>query len=126
MQFSINFALGVTFYDIQITIGNISWTVRRRYKEFVELHNKLVTGRSIGRDLLPPKKVGKTPPLFFYQRIRIRITNFVEIYSIQGTWQSIATVSGPATKGFGKISTESVDISAADDVPRIHRIFGYE
>lgn len=48
---------GITFYDIHITIGSISWTVQHRYKEFVELHEKLVSGQSIARDLLPPKKV---------------------------------------------------------------------
>lgn len=48
---------GTTFYNIHISIGNVYWTVRHRYKEFVDLHAKLVNGQSIGRDLLPPKKV---------------------------------------------------------------------
>lgn len=48
---------GVTFYNIHIAIGNVNWTVRHRYKEFVDLHLKLVNEQSIGRDLLPPKKV---------------------------------------------------------------------
>lgn len=48
---------GTTFYNIHISIGNVYWTVRHRYNEFVELHAKLVNGQSIGRDLLPPKKV---------------------------------------------------------------------
>lgn len=53
---SLNFS-GTTFYNILVSIGNVNWTVRHRYKEFVELHTKLVNGQSIGRDLLPPKKV---------------------------------------------------------------------
>ncbi|XP_031621376.1 nischarin [Contarinia nasturtii] len=48
---------GTTYYNIHVSIGNVNWTVRHRYKEFVELHTKLVNGQSIGRDLLPPKKV---------------------------------------------------------------------
>lgn len=49
--------VGTTYYNIQVSIGTVNWTVRHRYKEFVELHSKLVNGQSIGRDLLPPKKV---------------------------------------------------------------------
>lgn len=48
---------GTTYYNIHVSIGTVNWTVRHRYKEFVELHSKLVNGQSIGRDLLPPKKV---------------------------------------------------------------------
>lgn len=48
---------GVTFYNIIVTIGNVNWSVRHRFSEFVDLHTKLVNGQSIGRDLLPPKKV---------------------------------------------------------------------
>lgn len=48
---------GITYYDIHINIGFVSWTVQHRYKEFVDLHEKLVSGQSIARDLLPPKKV---------------------------------------------------------------------
>lgn len=48
---------GTTYYNIHVSIGSVNWTVRHRYKEFVELHTKLVNGQSIGRDLLPPKKV---------------------------------------------------------------------
>lgn len=48
---------GTTFYEIHIDIGLIHWTVQHRYKEFVDLHDSLVSGQSIARDLLPPKKV---------------------------------------------------------------------
>lgn len=49
----------VTYYNILVSVGNVNWTVRRRFKEFVDLHTKLVSGQSIGRDLLPPKKVNE-------------------------------------------------------------------
>lgn len=51
--------IGTTFFNIHVSIGNVHWTVRHRFKEFVDLHAKLVNGQSIGRDLLPPKKVNK-------------------------------------------------------------------
>ncbi len=50
---------GTTFYDIHVNVGKINWTVQHRFKEFVELNDKLVTGHSISSDLLPPKKVSK-------------------------------------------------------------------
>lgn len=50
---------GTTFYDIHVTVGKVNWTVQHRFKEFVELNEKLVTGHSISSDLLPPKKVRK-------------------------------------------------------------------
>lgn len=61
---------GTTFYDIQIAVGpSISWTVQRRFREFVDLNDKLVSGHSISRDLLPPKKVlGNRGATFLQQR----------------------------------------------------------
>lgn len=48
----------ITYYDIQVCVGpTIVWTVRRRYREFVDLNDKLISGHSISKDLLPPKKV---------------------------------------------------------------------
>lgn len=49
---------GTAFYDIHVTVAQVNWTVQHRFKEFVELNDKLVTGHSISSDLLPPKKVG--------------------------------------------------------------------
>lgn len=75
------FSIGTTYYDIHISVGNVSWTVRKRFKEFVELHNKLVSGQSIGRDLLPPKKV-KHP-----KNVINRSENWlIIIILIQGYW----------------------------------------
>lgn len=49
---------GITYYLLQVCVGpTISWTVQRRYKEFVDLNDKLISGHSISKDLLPPKKV---------------------------------------------------------------------
>lgn len=48
---------GVTFYDIAVSVGPVSWTVQHRYREFVDLNEKLVVEHSIAKDLLPKKKV---------------------------------------------------------------------
>lgn len=49
---------GITYYLLQVCVGpSISWTVQHRYREFVDLNDKLVSGHSISKDLLPPKKV---------------------------------------------------------------------
>lgn len=46
-----------TFYIIQIEIGDISWTVSRRYSEFAKLHQVLVADHGVTTDILPPKKI---------------------------------------------------------------------
>lgn len=54
---------GITYYDIHINVGSIMWTIQRRYREFVDLNDKLVSEHRVSRDLLPPKKVNL---LFIY------------------------------------------------------------
>lgn len=48
---------GVTQYEIEVKIGEVSWRVLHRYRDFQELHEKLVELVSVSKDLLPPKKV---------------------------------------------------------------------
>lgn len=59
----------ISFYQIKITcFHNIEWTVLRRYRDFHELHEKLLN-YSISRDLLPKKKViGNLSAKFIEQR----------------------------------------------------------
>jgi nischarin len=48
---------GTTFYSIHVTcLHNTEWTVLRRYRDFAELHEKLISF-SISRDLLPKKRI---------------------------------------------------------------------
>ena len=47
----------INYYEILINCGHVKWTVKRRYKDFDELNEKLVYERSLSKDLLPPKKV---------------------------------------------------------------------
>ncbi|KAH0516325.1 Nischarin [Microtus ochrogaster] len=46
-----------TVYIIQITDGNHEWTIKHRYSDFHDLHEKLVAEKKIDRTLLPPKKI---------------------------------------------------------------------
>ncbi|KAM5280558.1 nischarin isoform 2-T2 [Ctenodactylus gundi] len=46
-----------TVYIIQVTDGNHEWTVKHRYSDFHDLHEKLVAEKKIGKNLLPPKKI---------------------------------------------------------------------
>nr|XP_020028661.1 nischarin-like isoform X1 [Castor canadensis] len=44
-------------YIIQVTDGSHEWTVKHRYSDFHDLHEKLVAERKIDKNLLPPKKI---------------------------------------------------------------------
>ncbi|KPJ18536.1 Nischarin [Papilio machaon] len=59
----------VTYYLITVNVGPVKWTVRHRYSDFDELHDKLVSDHGVAKELLPPKKVirNKTPK-FIEQR----------------------------------------------------------
>lgn len=62
---------GVTYYTIAVTVGPHTWTVPHRYREFRELHERLVAEHGIAKDLLPPKKVlGNRAAAFLDQRQR--------------------------------------------------------
>lgn len=62
---------GVTYYTIHVSVGPHSWTVSHRYREFRELHERLVAEHGIAKELLPPKKVlGNRAAAFLEQRQR--------------------------------------------------------
>lgn len=66
----------LTIYEIQIEIDDVKWTVFHRFRDFVQLHDVLVSGHSVAKDLLPPKKVlGNKEPSFILKR-----KNGLEIY----------------------------------------------
>ncbi|XP_071400987.1 nischarin isoform X5 [Centroberyx affinis] len=46
-----------TVYIIEVTDGEHSWTVKHRYSDFHDLHEKLAAERKVERRLLPPKKL---------------------------------------------------------------------
>lgn len=59
----------VTYYDIEVKISSIEWSVRHRYNEFVELHDTLVSDHCVEKDILPPKKlIGNKGEVFVEKR----------------------------------------------------------
>ncbi|XP_026053183.1 nischarin-like [Carassius auratus] len=58
-----------TVYIIEVTVGDHSWTVKHRYSDFHELHEKLTAEKKIDKHLLPPKKIiGKNSKSFVEKR----------------------------------------------------------
>lgn len=56
-------------YVIKISIGEVWWTVKHRYKEFDALHTQLVLNHGLRKDLLPAKKIiGNKDPEFIERR----------------------------------------------------------
>ncbi|XP_066259019.1 nischarin [Euwallacea similis] len=47
----------VTYYIILVTVGEVKWKVKHRYKDFYNLHNRLVLDHGVSKDILPSKKV---------------------------------------------------------------------
>nr|XP_019552417.2 nischarin [Aedes albopictus]XP_029724561.1 nischarin [Aedes albopictus] len=59
----------VNYYEVLVKCGHVMWTVNRRYRDFDDLHAKLVQERSVAKDKLPPKKViGNKSPTFLKKR----------------------------------------------------------
>ncbi|CRL08128.1 CLUMA_CG020988, isoform A [Clunio marinus] len=55
----------ITYYDIKISCyRNVEWTVKHRFKDFYEIHEKLQKSIAIPKDLLPGKKLVKNLQLF--------------------------------------------------------------
>ncbi|OXB72360.1 UNVERIFIED_CONTAM: hypothetical protein H355_005429 [Colinus virginianus] len=46
-----------TVYIIQVSVDSHQWTVKHRYSDFHDLHEKLVSEKKIDKNLLPPKKI---------------------------------------------------------------------
>ncbi|KAK2861691.1 hypothetical protein Q5P01_001224 [Channa striata] len=46
-----------TVYIIEVTDGEHKWTVKHRYSDFHELHEKLTVEKKVDKRLLPPKKI---------------------------------------------------------------------
>ena len=59
----------VTFYEILVQIQTIKWKVRRRFREFVELHDSLVD-HGVDKESLPQKKLLNKDPSFIMKRRR--------------------------------------------------------
>lgn len=59
----------ITYYKIEIKVANVSWYILKRYSEFYDLHNQLISDHGVSKDILPPKKViGNKTPEFIESR----------------------------------------------------------
>uniref|UniRef100_A0A8C3G7T7 Nischarin n=1 Tax=Cyclopterus lumpus TaxID=8103 RepID=A0A8C3G7T7_CYCLU len=47
----------LTVYVIEVSEGDHRWTVKHRYSDFHDLHEKLTSEKKVDRGLLPPKKM---------------------------------------------------------------------
>jgi len=58
-----------TVYVIKITLGDVWWLVKHRYRNFDLLHQQLVLNHGLRKDLLPAKKlIGNKDPEFVEKR----------------------------------------------------------
>ncbi|KAL5241514.1 hypothetical protein ACI65C_008924 [Semiaphis heraclei] len=66
---------GITYYHITVNIGDVTWSVQKRYKEFLELHKKLVNEHTVTKDILPGKKIigNKDPNFIEIRRVGLEI-----------------------------------------------------
>lgn len=66
---SSNTTISTTFYHVQVSVGDIRWTVEHRYSNFADLNSVLVAEKLIPLDLLPGKKIiGNREPAFVDRR----------------------------------------------------------
>lgn len=68
----------VTYYKIQISIGDVHWNVGHRYSEFFELHNELIQEHGISKDLLPSKKVIRNKSPIFIETRRKGLEEYLQ------------------------------------------------
>lgn len=67
-----------TFYVIKIDIGDMIWTVTRRYSEFAKLHQTLVADHGVFGDILPPKKVIGNKDEQFIEKRRLALDEYLQ------------------------------------------------
>nr|XP_003703254.1 PREDICTED: nischarin [Megachile rotundata] len=73
---------GVTYYCIEVRVASIKWTVKHRYNDFAELHEKLVSDNYVKKDILPPKKLLGNKCEAFVEKRRQSLELYLnEVYS---------------------------------------------
>jgi hypothetical protein len=61
----------ITFYLIRVDVADISWSVKRRYRDFAQLHETLIEAAGVSKETLPEKKrIGNRDPSFIMRRRR--------------------------------------------------------
>ena len=87
---------GVTYYSVRVDVDAVNWTVRRRFRDFAELHAALVdSGVGVAKDSLPEKRrIGNRDPAFVMRRRRE-----LESY-LQSVFQFLQRAVPPALAAF--------------------------
>ncbi|XP_015600588.1 nischarin [Cephus cinctus] len=67
----------VTYYNIEVRIAAVKWTVKHRYNEFAELHEILVSEHCVEKDILPPKKLIGNKSEIFVEKRRIGLESYL-------------------------------------------------
>lgn len=67
----------VTYYEIEVRVSSVQWTVRHRYNEFAELHEILVSEHCVEKEILPPKKLIGNKCESFIEKRRIGLENYL-------------------------------------------------
>ncbi|XP_018578496.1 nischarin [Anoplophora glabripennis] len=68
----------VTFYKIQVQVGDVKWVVLHRYSEFNDLHYHLVVDHGVSKDILPSKKVIRNKCPQFIERRRKGLEEYLQ------------------------------------------------
>lgn len=68
----------VTYYYIDVNVGDVTWSVRKRYREFLELHRKLVNEHTVTKDILPGKKIIGNKEPDFVERRRVGLEIYLQ------------------------------------------------
>ncbi|KAK2571079.1 Nischarin [Acropora cervicornis] len=72
-----------TVYYLEVHIREYSWFVSRRYREFYELHEKLVKRYGIDQSLIPPKRYfGMRQPEYVEKR-RLGLETYIQTLLLQ-------------------------------------------
>ncbi|XP_015523853.1 nischarin [Neodiprion pinetum] len=67
----------VTYYEIEVMVSSIKWTLRHRYNDFAELHETLVAEHCVEKDILPPKKLIGNKSEGFIEKRRIALETYL-------------------------------------------------
>lgn len=67
----------VTFYNIEMKVGPVQWTVKHRYSEFAELHDVLVQEHCVEKDILPPKKLIGNKNEAFVEKRKFQLESYL-------------------------------------------------
>lgn len=73
-----NFPTRHALYKIDVMTKSNHWFVLRRFREFSELHKKLVSAYGVPKDMLPPKKLTANMSLAYLEKRRQALEHYLQ------------------------------------------------